>query len=159
MRVSIVERTIGPERLVAEVETERCGAVVLFLGTVRDVNGGRRVTGIDYTAYRAMAERELGEIAAEAIDRFPGLEIALEHRLGTLAVGDVSVGIATAHAHRAEAYEANRYLIEQLKQRVPIWKREHYVDGTREWVNSAGPEPAASDGPESRNWVSVEPAV
>ena len=113
------------------------GAISIFLGTVRNSNEGRDVDGIDYSAYDAMAVAEMDRIVAEATDRFPGVAIVLEHRTGTLRVGDVSVAILCAHAHRGPALDANRYVIEQLKQRVPIWKREHYLDGTSEWVGSA----------------------
>ena len=88
-----------------------------------------------------MAERELRAIAAEATQRFPGVEIVIEHRLGALDVGEVSVGIATSHAHRGFAQDANRYAIEELKHRAPIWKREQYVDGTREWVDPTRGDP------------------
>ena|SRR5688572_23850014 len=113
------------------------GAISIFLGTVRNSNEGRDVDGIDYSAYDAMATAEMDRIVTEATDRFPGVAIVLEHRTGTLCVGDVSVAILCAHAHRGPALDANRYVIEQLKQRVPIWKREHYLDGTTEWVGSA----------------------
>jgi molybdopterin synthase catalytic subunit len=109
---------------------------VLFLGTVRDMNDGRAVSGIEYRAYREMAERELEAIAREASERFATRDIVVEHRIGRLALGEISVGIAAAHPHRAAAYDASRYVIEEIKQRVPIWKREEYVDGTREWVGA-----------------------
>jgi molybdopterin synthase catalytic subunit len=121
-----------------EVAGDDRGAISIFLGTVRNSNEGRAVDGIDYSAYDAMANAEMNRIVAEAVDRFPGVEVALEHRTGTLKVGDVSVAIACAHAHRSPALEANRYVIEELKKRVPIWKREHYLDGTSEWVDPSG---------------------
>ena len=136
MRSAIVDRALDPAALLAEVLAPRHGAGVLFAGVVRERNNDRAVTGMEYSAYRAMAERELAMIVAEAAARYDGAEIAVEHRLGTLAIGDASVVIATAHPHRAAAYEASRYVIEQLKHRVPIWKREHYADGTREWVHA-----------------------
>ena len=114
------------------------GAISIFLGTVRNSNDGRAVDGIDYSAYDAMAVAEMDRIVAEASDRFPGVAIVVEHRTGTLRVGDVSVAIVCADAHRGPALDANRYVIEQLKRRVPIWKREHYLDGTSEWVGSSG---------------------
>ena len=141
MRAALVRRAIEPAALLAEVQRTRNGAAVIFIGTVRDVNEGRAVSGMEYTAYEAMARRELAAIADEAADRFGAEEIAVEHRLGTLALGEVSVAVAVAHAHRAAAFEAARYVIEELKRRVPIWKLEHYVDGTREWVNQAGQSP------------------
>ena len=126
---------IDVSALTTEVSADDRGAVSIFLGTVRNSNDGRAVNGIDYSAYNAMAVAEMNRIVDEAIARFPGVAVALEHRVGTLDVGDVSVAIACAHAHRAAALDANRYVIEELKRRVPIWKREHYLDGTSEWVD------------------------
>jgi molybdopterin synthase catalytic subunit len=134
VRTAIVMRPLDPAALLAEVSHERNGAALVFVGTVREVNDGRPVTGIEYSAFVPMAERELGAIASEAAERFGTDDIVIEHRLGRLALREASVVIAVAHPHRGEAYEASRYIIEQLKRRVPIWKREEYVDGTREWV-------------------------
>lgn len=138
MRAAIVDSAIDLTALVAEVARHGNGATVLFVGTVRDVNEGRPVDALEYTAYRSMAIRELEAIVAEAAEQFGSNDVAVEHRLGTLALGEASVAIAVAHAHRGSAYDASRYIIEQLKRRVPIWKRDHYADGTREWVGAAG---------------------
>jgi molybdopterin synthase catalytic subunit len=135
MRTAIVQHPIDPQALVAEVSAVGNGATILFLGTVREVNDGRAVRGIEYASYESMAARELQTIAREASARFGTNDIVVEHRIGRLALGEVSVAIAVAHPHRAEAYDASRYLIEELKRRVPIWKREEYADGTREWVD------------------------
>ena len=135
IRTAIVTHSIDAAALIAEVASDAHGATSLFLGTVRDVNDGRAVTGMEYTAYDAMASRELTKIADEAAAKFGGVSLAVEHRTGALALGDVSVAVAAAHAHRAHALDATRYVIEQLKKRVPVWKREHYADGTREWVD------------------------
>jgi molybdopterin synthase catalytic subunit len=135
IRTAIVTRPIDAAALIAEVSSDAHGATSLFLGTVRDVNDGRAVTGMEYTAYDAMASRELAKIAAEAAEKFGDVALVVEHRTGTLALGDVSVAIAASHAHRAPALDATRFVIEQLKKRVPIWKREHYTDGTREWID------------------------
>lgn len=136
MHTAIVDHPIDIAALLARVSRTANGATVLFVGTVREVNDGRPVSGMEYTAYRSMAERELADIAREASVRFATDDIAIEHRLGALALGEASVAIAVAHPHRGPAYEASRFVIEQLKQRVPIWKLEHYEDGTREWVNA-----------------------
>jgi molybdopterin synthase catalytic subunit len=135
MRTALVDHPLDPPRLLAEVASPGNGAAILFVGTVREVNDGRPVTGIDYTAYRGMAERELAAIAVEAAERFGTPHLVVEHRLGTLEVGETSVVVAAAHAHRGRAFDAARYVIEELKRRVPVWKREHYVDGSREWVD------------------------
>jgi molybdopterin synthase catalytic subunit len=126
---------IDPAALLRAVSGPAHGAVLLFLGVVREVNEGRGVTGIEYSAYEAMAARELEAIATEATSRFDAVAVAIEHRLGELSLEEASVGIAVAHVHRGVAYDASRWIIEELKRRVPIWKREHYVDGTREWVD------------------------
>lgn len=131
----IVSRVIDVAALTREVVADGRGAVSIFLGTVRDSNDGRPVSGIDYSAYDAMAVAEMQRIIDEANARFEGVAIVVEHRTGTLQVGDVSVAIACAHPHRGPALDANRYVIEELKKRVPIWKREHYLDGTSEWVD------------------------
>jgi molybdopterin synthase catalytic subunit len=135
MRAALVTSAIDAAALLAEVSATRNGAAVLFVGLVREVNAGRAVTGIDYRAYEAMAARELASIVSEAADRFGTTDLACEHRLGTLGLGDASVVIAAAHPRRAGAFDAARYVIEELKRRVPIWKLEHYTDGTREWVD------------------------
>jgi molybdopterin synthase catalytic subunit len=135
MRVAIVRTPLDPTSLLAEVASVGNGASILFVGTVRDVNDGRAVSGIEYAAYEGMAMRELESIVSEAAARFDVSDIVVEHRIGQLGLGEASVVIATAHAHRAQAYDASRFVIEELKRRVPIWKREEYVDGTREWVD------------------------
>ena len=134
----LVRDPIDPVALIREVASSASGAILLFLGVVRDVNEGRDVTGIEYSAYVAMAERELLAIVSEGAERFASSAIAIEHRLGELELEDASVGIAVAHAHRDEAYALSRWILEELKHRVPIWKRERYVDGTREWVDPSG---------------------
>jgi molybdopterin synthase catalytic subunit len=136
MRVALVDRVIDVTALLREVADDSCGASTAFLGCVRNVNEGRPVTGIEYSAYRGMAEREMASIVSEAAEQFGVTRLVVEHRLGTLGLGDVSVAVVAAHAHRAPALDATRYVIEQLKRRVPIWKLEQYEDGTREWVSS-----------------------
>lgn len=131
----LISEPIDVMALLAEVGAAGHGATSLFLGTVRDTNDGREVHGIEYTAYDRMAVAELERIVHEAVDRHPATSIVVVHRLGALQVGDVSVAIASSNAHRAPAIDANRYVIEELKRRVPIWKRERYLDGTLEWVD------------------------
>lgn len=145
MRSAIVDRVIDCDAVMREVARSGNGATVVFVGTVRDENDGSPVTGLDYSAYAAMAEQELAAIAAEAAQRWKTPDIVVEHRLGELAVGDASVAIAVAHPHRGEAYEASRYIIEELKKRLPIWKREHYPDRESEWVSTADVGHGTSD--------------
>ena len=137
IRSAVVTREIDPAALIAEIQSNELGAISLFAGTVRDTNDGRPVTSLDYSAYTAMAESELAAILSEAADRFGVTAIVAEHRVGHLALGDVSVAIAAAHAHRAPALDCTRFVIDEIKQRVPIWKLEHYADGGREWVDPA----------------------
>src|ERR1051325_4323042 len=134
-RATITTQAIDTASVLAEVDRPGHGASILFVGTVRDVNDGRPVNGMEYTAYVAMAEKEMAAIAKEAHEKFSGSFVVIVHRIGQLAIGDASVAIATANAHRDAAYQASRYVIEQLKARGPIWKREHYTDGTREWID------------------------
>lgn len=145
MRTAIVRAPLDAAAVLAEVSSGGSGASVLFVGTVREFNDGRPVTGIDYTAYESMAAREMKAVATEAVERFGTPHVVVEHRLGTLGVGDASVVIAVSHARRAPAMDAARYVIEQLKARVPIWKREHYADGTREWVDPTKPGTGSGD--------------
>jgi len=132
MRTAVVDRPLDPAALLAEVAGPEHGATSLFVGTVRDAHDGRPVLGIDYTTYRETAERELGRIAAEAAERFGTSALVVEHRVGELALGEASIVIAAAHAHRTPAIEAMRYVLEEAKARLPIGKREHYGDGARE---------------------------
>jgi molybdopterin synthase catalytic subunit len=141
VRVGLVRRPIDPAALLAEVASHSSGASALFLGTVRDTNDGRSVSGIEYSAYEKMALRHLSRIADEAAAAFGVERLVVEHRLGTLSLGDASIAIAVSHARRAAAMDAARYVIEEVKRRVPIWKLEHYLDGTREWV-----DPTTRDG-------------
>ena len=130
--------TSGPIDVTALLDRVRhpdAGAVVLFLGTVRDHNYGRRVESLEYEAYQTLALQEMTRVAAEAERRWPVLGIGMEHRLGHLHVGEISVAIAVASAHRREAFEAGRFAIDTLKQTVPIWKKEVWDEGEA-WIGS-----------------------
>ena len=133
MKTALVERPIELASVLAEVTAPECGAVVLFLGTVRDRHGGRAVAQIAYSAYRPMAETALARIASELEATIPDSRVAIVHRLGELAVGELSVVIAIASPHRAAAYEASRSALQRVKHEVPIWKRERYADGGESW--------------------------
>lgn len=110
------------------------GAVCLFVGVVRDHNDGRRVRHLEYEAYEEMALPLLAEIEADLRRRWPVSEVRLEHRLGRLEIGEASVAVAVSSPHRAEAFAACRHAIDTLKQRVPIWKKEFYADGSA-WID------------------------
>jgi molybdopterin synthase catalytic subunit len=123
------------QALIELVRRDDSGAVVTFLGTVRDLTEGRVTTSLDYEAYPRMAEKKLAEIEDETRARWPVGDIAMVHRLGHLDVGEISVAVAVSCPHRAQAFEACRFAIDRLKEIVPIWKKEHWADGTKEWVH------------------------
>ncbi len=133
---------IDPARLLAAVGDPAAGASVLFLGTTRDENAGRRVTRLEYEAFASMAVREMRRLARTARRRWPIRRVAMVHRIGVVPVGEASVGIAVSAAHRTEAFEACHWLIDRLKEIVPIWKKEHFRGGAV-WIGAqqGGPPP------------------
>lgn len=141
MRGWVTERPITAADLLERVGSEADGAIVLFLGTVRSENDGRAVLRLRYDAYVEMAERVLAEIAEEAALRVGSRRIAVAHRVGELAVGEISVGIAISTPHRAEAYDGSRYIIEEIKKRLPVWKQEEYVGGEHAWLDGETASP------------------
>lgn len=129
--------------LTESVRSPHAGAVVLFLGTVRDLTGDEVTLYLDYDAYAPMAEVKLAEIEQQARTRWPVQKIALVHRLGRLEVGEVSVAVAVSCPHRKDAFEAARFAIDTLKDVVPIWKKDHAADGRSAWQHPAeGTQPA-----------------
>lgn len=146
MRTALVGAPLDIAAIAAEVASPANGALSLFVGTVRNTNDGRPVDGIEYNAYAPMAEREMADIAREAGAQFGTTHVVIEHRTGYLALGEASVAIAVAHPRRANAMDATRWIIEALKQRVPIWKLEHYTDGTRQWVEHGTVQGEGSQG-------------
>ena len=127
--------TIDHHRLTEQVRRHDCGAVVTFLGTVRELTGGRVTVALDYEAYPGMAEKKLAEIEADVRNRWPVGDIAVVHRLGRMEVGEISVAVAVGCPHRADAFAACRHAIDRLKELVPIWKKENWADGGTEWVH------------------------
>ncbi len=140
--VRLQKQPIRSEELIAQVRSDADGAVALFLGTVRAHNKGRRVLYLEYEAYSAMAESEMAAIERQARERFELSDVALVHRTGRLEIGEVSVAVAVASAHRATAFEACRFVIDTLKQKVPIWKKEVF-EGGEAWIEGAGETRAA----------------
>ena len=130
----LTERTIELAELLAAVQSPERGGIAVFLGLVRNHHAGRAVIRLDYSAYGPMAEAECGRIVAEAASRWDAA-IALEHRIGSLEIGDAAVAIVAASAHRESAFAACRFVIDEVKRRVPVWKREYYADGSVVWVD------------------------
>ncbi len=116
------------------VESPEAGAVVLFLGTVRNNTDGRQVKHLEYDAYTPMAERKMTEIGQEILEKWGIKHVAIIHRIGKLEIGEVSVAVGIASPHRKDGFEACKYAMDRLKQIVPIWKREVWLDGDAEWV-------------------------
>jgi molybdopterin synthase catalytic subunit len=134
----IVRAPIDPHAVEAAVRSGACGGVVTFLGIVRErADDGRPVTGLHYEAHDAMAVAEFAAIANEARERFGELRAAVVHRAGELNVGEIAVAVCVAAPHRGEAFAACRYLIDELKRRAPIWKKERYAGGGSEWKANA----------------------
>ncbi|GIW92015.1 MAG: molybdopterin converting factor [Pirellulaceae bacterium] len=126
---------IDPAKVLDAVRSPLAGAVVLFLGTAREFTAGRKTQALLYDCYPQMAEQKLAELEETAVQRWPLVACCLVHRLGQLAIGEISVAVAVSAAHRRPAFEAGQWLIDTLKEVVPIWKQEHWADGTREWVH------------------------
>jgi molybdopterin synthase catalytic subunit len=133
--VQLTREPIDYQALTEAVRRPHCGAVVTFLGTVRDLTGERVTLALDYEAYPALAEKKMAEIEADTRGRWPVGEVALVHRLGRLEIGAISVAVAVSSPHRAQAFEACRHAIDRLKELVPIWKKENWADGSTEWVH------------------------
>ena len=135
--VSVGPEAIDPAGLLHRVASPDCGAAVLFLGTVRDHSPGKDgVTHLEYEAYDGVVERVIADVLAEARARWPVIRVAVSHRTGSLAVGEPAVVVAVSAAHRTEAFAAAAYLIDEVKARAPIWKKEHWPGGA-EWVEGS----------------------
>ncbi len=121
-----------------QLANHEAGAMVTFEGWVRDHNGGRSVKSLDYEAFEPLAEKEGCRILAEARENFPILSVTCVHRIGPLALGDLAVWVAVTAKHRDAAFGACRYIIDEVKKRVPIWKKEYYNEGDSGWINADG---------------------
>lgn len=140
MQFKITEDPLDAAAVARVVTDATCGAIATFVGVVRDHNAGRRVLWLDYEAYVPLAERVFAGIATEASVHWPSVRLAIHHRIGRLDVGEASVVIATASAHRADAFAACRYAIERVKQIAPVWKHEHF-EGGEVWIEGATADP------------------
>jgi molybdopterin synthase catalytic subunit len=137
MTFKITSDAIDPVELKRSLEAGSAGACVTFEGWVRDHNDGAPVRALEYEAHAAIAEQEGEKILGEALERFAVTAVRCEHRVGKLAIGDCAVWVGVTSAHRGAAFDACRYIIDETKSRVPIWKKEHYRDGQSAWVNCA----------------------
>jgi molybdopterin synthase catalytic subunit len=133
--VSLTDKPIDTAAVLGQAASRDAGAVVLFLGTTREFTYGRRSVALDYQCYPTMAEKKLAELEAEARRRWPIIGCTIVHRLGRLELGEASIAIAVSTPHRADAFAAGQWLIDTIKHDVPIWKQEHWADGSSEWLH------------------------
>ena len=145
MSFVITANPIDPESLKSRLEADDAGACVVFEGWVRNLNEGEAVDALEYETHTAIAASEGEAVIAEACERFPLIRVAGVHRVGKLAIGDCAVWIGVSSAHRGAAFDACRYIIDEIKHRLPIWKKEHYRKGASAWINCA--TRAMSDSP------------
>ena len=134
MKSRISWKSIDPAKALESVMDEDAGGIVLFVGTIRNQTNGKKVKGLEYEVYRRMAELQIAKLEKEIRKRWQIKSIRLVHREGKLKVGEVSVVVAVSAVHREEAFEAARYAIDRIKESFPIWKREKFRKGRREWV-------------------------
>lgn len=130
----VTNRRINPESVINSIRNKRSGAVVLFLGTVRAINQGRRIESIEYEVYRDMAEKRMMELGLELKKRFKINDVAMIHREGKLGIGEISVAVAVSAEHREEAFNACRFAMDRIKSSLPIWKKERLEEGESIWV-------------------------
>ena len=141
--MTITDETIDLQKFFSDESPGSCGASASFAGIVRNHDHGRAVKGLYYDCYRSMAEKMIQVLIEEAETRWDVEKIRVSHRVGRLEIGEVAVAISVSSAHRAEAFEACRFMIEKIKEKVPIWKKQIFEDGTDEWVLCGHPEEAA----------------
>lgn len=139
--IRIQQEPIDIDATIRSVASPSCGAIDVFIGTTRDHADGRTVRSLAYEAHEPMALKETGQIVEVARRRWPVEHVSVVHRIGRVPMGEASVVIAVSAPHRAEAFEACRFIIDTLKQTVPIWKKEEFADGTAEWTGLGSVEP------------------
>jgi molybdopterin synthase catalytic subunit len=133
--IELTNDPIDPARAVALVSSPRAGAIVLFLGVTREFTAGRQTASLDYQCYPEMARRKMAELESKARQRWTIIECVIIHRLGHLEIEEASVAVAVSSPHRGDAFECGHWIIDKLKEEVPIWKQENWADGTQEWVH------------------------
>jgi molybdopterin synthase catalytic subunit len=146
--IELTQQPIDYSALTESVRSHQAGAVVLFLGTVREFTGEAHTAWLEYEAYPEMAVAALQRLEAEVRRRFTVTEAAISHRYGRLELGEIAVAVAVSSPHRSQAFDAGRWLIDTLKECVPIWKKEHYTDGATEWLHPEA-TPGCSQDPDS----------
>jgi len=140
--VELTNDIIDYQALTEQIRSNQAGALVLFLGTVREMTDGRQTLALDYDAFPEMAVAKMEELEAEVRERWSVTSVGIVHRLGHLELGEISVAVAVSSPHRELAFEAGKYLIDTLKITVPVWKKENWSDGSTEWVHPVTGEPA-----------------
>ena len=135
INISITDSPIDYNALTESVRDIRCGSVILFLGTVREFTGEKKTNSLEYEAYHEMAISEMQRIIEKAQQQWPIEKISIIHRVGHLELGEIAIGIAISTPHRKEGFEAAQYLMSQIKETVPIWKKENWTDGSTDWVH------------------------
>jgi molybdopterin synthase catalytic subunit len=143
----ITTNEIDYASVVEQARSVHAGAVCLFLGTVREFTEGRQTRWLEYEAYPEMAAKKMAELETQARDRWPLSEVVVHHRVGRLNLGEIAVAVAVSSPHRAAAFEACQWLMDSIKETVPIWKQERYVDGAVQWIHPGADSP--SDPPAS----------
>ncbi len=143
--VEITQEPLNPERVLPSMSSPQAGAVVLFVGTTREFTGSRQTEWLEYDCYREMAEQKLAELERTAREKWPLVDCVLLHRIGRIDVGEASVVVAVSTPHRRDAFQAAEWLMDTIKQEVPIWKKEHWKDGSSQWIHPGvlpGPAPS-----------------
>ncbi len=138
--IELTEKAIDVQHVLSQVQTPRAGAVVLFLGTTRQFTEGRETASLDYECYPEMAHAKLAALERESKQRWELERVCMIHRVGHLPLGEASIAIAVSSAHRQAAFAAGKWLIDTIKEAVPIWKKENWTDGTSQWVHPGLPD-------------------
>lgn len=133
--IELIHEPIQTDRVLRDVQSTLAGAVVVFLGTTREFTNGKQTVRLGYEAYPEMARQQLTELERQAREKWPLIGCALVHRLGEVPLGETSIIVAVSSAHRRDAFAAAEWLMDRIKQDVPIWKQEHWSDGSSEWIH------------------------
>ncbi len=140
--IEITENPIDTDQVLKSVNSIHAGASVLFVGTTRQFTRGKETLKLDYECYQEMAIKKMSQLRDQAMAKWPVTECSIIHRIGTVELGEASIAVAVSTPHRADSFAAAQWLVDTLKQEVPIWKREHWADGSPEWVH---PQPTAAN--------------